>query len=210
MKSAREALPRRRPRSRAARATARTACSRSRTRRRSPRARASSRRAHSAHGEADVVDVRAVRVVELRRPSSSSSSASDPTQCAWPCLAAPDRQRRAPVALARERPVDVAAQPVAEAPVLDVRRVPVDLRRCSASRRSRSVRGRDVPGRLGVVEQRRAAAPAVRVGVLVLLGAQQPAARAQVLDEVRVGVLDEAPGVRRRCARRRCRRGARG
>ena len=35
----------------------------------------------------------------------------------------------------------------------------------------------------------------MRVGVLVLLGAQQPAARAQVLDEVGVGVLDEAPGV---------------
>ncbi len=38
--------------------------------------------------------------------------------------AAPQRQRRAPVALARERPVDVVRQPVPEAPVLDVRRVP--------------------------------------------------------------------------------------
>ena len=43
-----------------------------------------------------------------------------------PALAAPHRQRRAPVALARERPVDVVAEPVAEAPVLDVRRVPGD------------------------------------------------------------------------------------
>ena len=58
------------------------------------------------------------------------------------------------------------------------------------------LRRRDVPGRLGVVQQRRAAAPAVRVGVLVLLLAQQPAAAAQVRDEVAVGVLDEAPGVR--------------
>jgi hypothetical protein len=32
--------------------------------------------------------------------------------------------------------------------------------------------------------------------VLVALGAEQPAARAQVLDEVGVGVLDEAAGVR--------------
>jgi hypothetical protein len=35
----------------------------------------------------------------------------------------------------------------------------------------------------------------VRVGVLVLLDAQQLAARAQVLDEVAVGVLDEDAGV---------------
>src|SRR3712207_7672833 len=34
--------------------------------------------------------------------------------------AAPDRQRRAPVALARQGPVHVVLQPVAEAPVLDV------------------------------------------------------------------------------------------
>ena len=58
------------------------------------------------------------------------------------------------------------------------------------------LRGGDVPGRLGVVEERGRAAPAVRVGVLVVAGPQQLAARAQVLDEVRVGVLDEAPGVR--------------
>ena len=58
------------------------------------------------------------------------------------------------------------------------------------------LRGADVPGRLGVVEQRRAAAPAVRVGVQQRLGAQQPPARAQVLDQVGVGVLDPAAGVR--------------
>ena len=50
--------------------------------------------------------------------------------------------------------------------------------------------------RVGVVDQRVARAPAVRVGVLVGLGAQQPPARAQVLDEVGVGLLDVAPGVR--------------
>ena len=54
----------------------------------------------------------------------------------------------------------------------------------------------DVPGRLGVVEQRRPAAPAVRVGVQEALLAQQPPARAQVRDEVGVGVLDPAAGVR--------------
>ncbi len=55
-------------------------------------------------------------------------------------------------------------------------------------------RGGDVPARLGVVEERRAAAPAVRVGVLVDLLAEQQAALAQVGDQRRgrLGVLDEA------------------
>ena len=91
-------------------------------------------------------------------------------------LVAPDRQRRAPVALAPERPVDVVLQPAPEAAVLDVLGVPVD----GLVGRQQPVldRGRaDVPGRLGVVEQRRAAAPAVRVGVQQALGAEQPPAR---------------------------------
>ena len=58
------------------------------------------------------------------------------------------------------------------------------------------LRGRDVPRALGVVDERVARAPAVRVGVLDRLGAQQPPAGAEVLDEVGVGVLDLAPGVR--------------
>ncbi len=110
-------------------------------------------------------------------------------------LAAPDRQRRAPVALARDRPVDVVLQPLAEAAVLDVLRVPVD-RLVGGEQAVAQRRRADVPGRLGVVDQRRAAAPAVRVGVEERLGAQQPPARAQVLDEVGIGVLDPAAGVR--------------
>ena len=55
---------------------------------------------------------------------------------------------------------------------------------------------RDVPRGLRVVEQRRVAAPAVRIGVLVGLRLEQPAARAEVLDQVGVGVLDLAAGVR--------------
>ena len=43
-----------------------------------------------------------------------------------PARAAPNRQRRPPVALAGERPVDVVLQPVTEASVLHVRREPVD------------------------------------------------------------------------------------
>src|SRR3954469_19589616 len=51
----------------------------------------------------------------------------------------------------------------------------------------------DVPALLGVVEEWRVAAPAVRIGVVVLLGAEQAPARVKRLDNVGVGLLDEAP-----------------
>jgi hypothetical protein len=109
--------------------------------------------------------------------------------------AAPDRQRRPPVALAGERPVDVVLEPLAEAAVLDVRRVPVDrLVRCEQL--VAALGGAHVPVRLGVVDERRAAAPAVRVGVGDLAGAEQAAGLAQRLDDVRVGLADVHPGER--------------
>ena len=145
-------------------------------------------------GEGDLVDVGPVRVRE-RRAGELLELGERADDADVPLLAAPDRQRRAPVALARQGPVDVVLQPVAEAPVLDVLGVPVDGL-VGGQQPVAQARGRDVPGGLGVVQQRRAAAPAVRVGVLVGLGAQQAPAPAQVLDEVGVGVLDEAPGVR--------------
>jgi hypothetical protein len=73
--------------------------------------------------------------------------------------------------------------------------VPVDLA-VGLDEPVAQLRGRDVPRALGVVDERVARAPAVRVGVLDGLGAQQPPTGAQVLDEVGVGVLDLAPGVR--------------
>ncbi len=105
-------------------------------------------------------------------------------------LAPPDGQRRAPVALARERPVDVALEPLAEAPVLDVLGVPADL--LVLGQHAVADLGRaDVPARLRVVEQRGAAAPAVRVGVLVVLGAQQAPLGLERRDDLGVVVVDE-------------------
>src|ERR1700722_2707031 len=98
----------------------------------------------------------------------------------------PYRQRRTPVALARQRPVDGALEPVAEAPVLDVRRLPID-RLVGRQQLVLDLARGDVPGRLGVVEQRRVAAPAVRIGVLVGLGPEQLAAAAEVLDDRLIG-----------------------
>ena len=111
-------------------------------------------------------------------------------------LAAPDGQRRAPVAVAAERPVDVAGQPLAEAPVLDVLRVP-DHVVVGLEELVLDSRGADVPGRLGVVEERRVAAPAERIAVLVGLDAEQQAALLEVGDDGRVGVLDVNAGPRR-------------
>ena len=113
-----------------------------------------------------------------------------------PLLAAPDGQGRAPVAVAAERPVDVAGEPLAEAPGLDVLRVPdhvvVGLDELVLDRR-----GADVPGRLGVVEQRRVAAPAEGIAVRVGLDAEQQASGLEVGGDGRVGVLDVDAGPRR-------------
>ena len=132
MKSAGIALAERALRARTGSGAARTASRPSRTTRRSPPARAASdgrsraRPSSSSCGHANSI-------------SSTNGRWWSPSSCAGallqllegadhvhvPALAAPHRQRRAPVALARERPVDVVRQPVAEAPVLDVRRVPL-------------------------------------------------------------------------------------
>ena len=112
-----------------------------------------------------------------------------------PARAPPHRQRRAPVALARQRPVDVPRQPVAEAPVLDVRGMPGDL--LVRGQHGVAHRGRlHVPALLRVIQERRAAPPAVRVGVLVGLGAKQPPGLPQRLHDVRIRVLHEPAGER--------------
>jgi hypothetical protein len=81
--------------------------------------------------------------------------------------------------------------------VLDVLRVPVD--RLVGGEQLFPLRRRaHVPVRLGVVDQRRVAAPAVGVGVLVLAGAEQPARVAQGLDDRRVGVAHVHAGERAR------------
>ena len=107
--------------------------------------------------------------------------------------ALPDRQRRPPVAVAGERPVDVVLEPFAEPAVLDVLGVPPDLL-VVGEQAVALARGRDVPARLRVVEERGAAAPAVRVGVLVDLLAEQQAALGEVVDQApgHLRVLDEA------------------
>lgn len=141
--------------------------------------------------EGDVVDVRAVRVefalVGAGQPGELGERAHAGEVV---LLAAPDRQRGAPVAVAGERPVDVVVQPVAEAAVLDVLGEPVG-RLVLADQRVLDGGGPDVPGRLRVVQQRGVAAPAVRVAVLVREVTEQQPALLEVLDQRLVGLLEE-------------------
>ena len=108
-------------------------------------------------------------------------------------VALPDGQRRAPVAVAAQRPVHVVLQPVAEAPVFDVLRVPVD-RLVDRNQAVAILAGADVPGLLGHVEQRRIAAPAEGVGVLIRTRLVEQAAARQFRLDRRVRGLDEDAG----------------
>ena len=143
-----------------------------------------------ATGQRDPVDVRPVDVVVHGEPDLGDR-ANAPLVAA--ALAHPDRQRRAPVAVARQAPVHSALEPVAHAPVADVVRDPVDA---GVGRQELGLAraGAHEPGVQGVVEQRRVAAPAERVGVADgALLVEQPAL-GEVLHDRHVGVLDEQPG----------------
>ncbi len=151
-------------------------------------------------GDRHVVDERPVRV-ECGQVTPGQGrqlqQRSDAGQVGRVGRAAPDRQWRAPVAVARQRPVDIAAQPLAEPPILDPFRVPVGA--FVLGQQPVGDRGRpDVPGRQRVVDQRCVAAPAVWVAVGVVLRPPQHSACTQVVDEGRVRVLEEHPADQRR------------
>ena len=117
-------------------------------------------------------------------------------------IAHPHRDRRAPEAVARDRPVAGIGKPLAELAVLDVVRDPVDLL-VEFEQAWLDLRHRHEPAGDRLVDQWRAAAPAVRVGVHVaLLLEQQRAlvfghlreravAGAQVAQDRQVGVEHE-------------------
>ena len=133
---------------------------------------AAQRLAAGRRRDLDVVHERAVRVVELDAAEllelgeASRCTASRPPRCARPAAACPSSAR----ATAPSRRCSPAS---AQAAVLDVLRVPVDGL-VGGQQPVAQRRRADVPGRLGVVEQRRAAAPAVRVARAV--GARRAAA----------------------------------
>ncbi|MDQ0842166.1 hypothetical protein QFZ68_001846 [Streptomyces sp. V1I6] len=105
-------------------------------------------------------------------------------------LAAPDRQRRAPVAVTGQGPVDVVVEPVPVPALLHRVGEPV---RGLVLRQQPVLDGRraDVPGRLRVVQQRGVAAPAVRVAVLVRDVLEEQTAGLEVGGQRLVRLLEE-------------------
>ena len=101
-------------------------------------------------------------------------------------LALPDVQGSSPVSVAGDAPVLNVLQPVAETALSDVRRDPVDLL-VAIYKVIPDVRHLDEPGLARIVKERRAAAPAVRIIMLEFGRGEQKAARAQVLEDFRVG-----------------------
>src|SRR5260221_13544213 len=89
--------------------------------------------------------------------------------------ALPQRQRRAPVSGARQRPVDVVAQPFPVPAVLDRRWLPAGPL-VLGQQLGLDLGGADEPGRQRIVEQRRGAPPAVRGTGAERLAAARPAA----------------------------------
>ncbi len=108
----------------------------------------------------------------------------------------PDRQRRAPIAVPSQRPIDVIFQPVAKTPVLDMLWHPVNLL-VELHQALFNSAGANEPGRAGKVEQRRAAAPAEWVGMRIPGGFKQQPALVQVFRDSRVGILNEHASPRR-------------
>ncbi len=110
-----------------------------------------------------------------------------------PALAHPHRQRGAPVALAGQAPVDHILQEVAEAALPDVVGIPVDgvvvLQEVFPKRRHA-----DEPGGAGIVDQRGVAAPAEGIVVGEVRRGDQLALLLEVLEDHRVGLLDEHAG----------------
>src|SRR5665809_57555 len=108
-------------------------------------------------------------------------------------LAAPHRKRCAPVAIPAQTPVDVVGEPVAEAAVLDGWGLPVHLF-VACEQLIAQLRRADVPVAARVVHEWSAAAPAMRIRVLVEVAAEEEAALAHVFDDLFVGVLEPHPG----------------
>ena len=102
----------------------------------------------------------------------------------------PERQRRAPVTIARDVPVDVVLKPLAKATAANLGRNPAHLL-VELDHALFHGAGAQVPRRHGVVEERRVTAPAMRIAVRILGLAEQQAATLEVLGQALIGLLEE-------------------
>ena len=81
--------------------------------------------------------------------------------------AAPDRQGSSPIAITRYRPVNIVVEPITKAATLNSLWMPIRLCILTQQRIFNSS-GADIPRRLCVIDQNCVAAPAMRIGVLIL------------------------------------------
>ena len=145
-------------------------------------------------GQHDIVDIRAVQLdvrVNVVTEANQLLAATDDVDMT--AFAGPDRQRRAPVTLAGQTPVDDVLQEVAHAAFLDVVRHPVDGA-VVAHQLIAHGSHLDEPALAGIVDQRRIAAPAERIVMLKLRRLDQQSALLQILQNELVRVLDEHAG----------------
>ena len=167
--------------------------------------------AHPAHaggaarivgvGPGEVVDVGAVQVdlaVLIARQGAEGllhlrQRPVDLDARVFGVVALPHRDGGPPVAVAGDRPVPGALEPLAELAVLDIARHPVDLL-VQLQHPLALVGDLHEPGADRLVDQRVPAAPAVGVGVDVAALAQQSALAAQVPDDRAVRLEDLQPG----------------
>ena len=150
------------------------------------------RASFAIHGEGQRIDVLAMQV---GHPNAGEFGQfverADATRVAG-FVIHPDRQRRTPDSVARDRPVDRIADPVAEPAVLDVARDPAHL--FVAGRKiAREFRHANEPRWHSAVDERRVGAIAVRIAVDDHVVRVQAAGPAQMADDVGVGVLHELP-----------------
>ena len=145
----------------------------------------------------DVVDERTVqiKVSQVHRRAFGQLGDRTHTGVVVTARATPHRDRRAPEAIAGQRPVHVVRQPVAKPAVPDVFGMPTDLL-VLGEQRVLQLRCAGEPRGLGPIDEGGAATPAVGVRVLVGGDRDEPISRPQLLDELLVRVLDENTGDR--------------
>ena len=108
-------------------------------------------------------------------------------------IALPDRDRAAPVPIAGDRPVTGIADPLAELAVLDVVGDPVDVL-VEFGHPVAEFGYLHEPAGNGLIDERIAATPAVRIAVLVARHSEQPAVGPKHLSQWLIGIEDVLAG----------------
>ncbi len=105
-------------------------------------------------------------------------------------IANPNRQRRSPIAVAAQRPVDIVFEPITKAAVFNMAGIPVDAL-IQLHQPVLKLTGTDIPGGTRHIQQWCTAAPAERIGVFDLAMLQHAATRNQFFDDQWIRILDK-------------------